>query len=90
MVKAGELFKRGSAEEAGPILHVYLESAGHEHPGVTEPAAALHPALIDNNEEFRDLDSVLGLKPIRVTWLAPGTFRQYREERLRREQTWDN
>lgn len=69
------------ANEVGPILHVYLESAGHEHPGVTEAAATLHQALIDNNEEFRDLDSMLGLKPIRVTWLAPGTFRQYREEK---------
>jgi len=72
------------------ITDPFYSSSKQKHEGVTEPAAALHPALIDNNEEFRDLDSVLGLKPIRITWLAPGTFRQYREERLRREQTWDN
>ncbi len=69
------------SDGVAPTLHVYLESAGDEHPDAEEAAAALHQALIKNDEEFRDLDTMLGLKPIRITWLAPGTFRQYREEK---------
>lgn len=69
------------SDGATPTLHVYLEPPGDVHPDAEETAAALHQALVENDEEFRDLDSMLGLKPIRITWLAPGTFQQYREEK---------
>ena len=68
------------SDDAGPTLHIYLEPASDEHPSAAEAANALHQVLVENDEEYSALDNTLGLKPVRISWLAPGTFQQYGQE----------
>ncbi len=64
-----------------PNVHIYVE-AGED---VEEAAASarLHQNLKDLDPPYRDLESMLGLKPLRVSLLAPGTFQRYYQERRR-------
>lgn len=64
-----------------PALRICLEPASEDHPDAEEAAAALHKTLMECDEDYHNLDAMLGLKPVRITWLAPGTFRQYRREK---------
>jgi hypothetical protein len=68
---------RKESEEDMAVLRFYLESENGSRPD--EMAEHIHQALAENNFNYRDLDSMLGLRPIRVTKLASGTFRAYYE-----------
>ena len=71
-------YKESSSE--GPTLNICLEQRDGETTDTEEAAEALHQALIKNDDDYGNMDSMLGLKPVRVIWLAPGTFQQYMEE----------
>ena len=68
------------AEDSTPILHLYLERAGEGR--AEEWAEALHYHLQEVDAPYRDMAMMLGLYPVRVTFLTPGTFRAYQAEAL--------
>ena len=39
------------------------------------------PKTVDT--DYKDIDSYLGLQPVRVTLLSPGTFQRYTEEKIK-------
>ena len=41
----------------------------------------MHRALGDFDSFYKDLDSMLGIRPVRVTSLTPGTFDRYYTEK---------
>jgi len=58
-----------------PIMHLYIEfKDGHITEGVDE---ALHMALKDVDPFYRDLETMLGIRPLRVTTLPPGAFDRF-------------
>ena len=58
-----------------PVLHLYLEGAGQADP--TEVAEQLHQSLTELDPSYRDLATMLKLRPVRVSLLAPGSLRTY-------------
>jgi phenylacetate-coenzyme A ligase PaaK-like adenylate-forming protein len=68
---------RKEGENGAAILRFYIEPSGSDLP--EDLAERIHQALARKNENFSDLESMLGLRPIRVTRLASGSFRAYYE-----------
>jgi hypothetical protein len=62
----------------GSLLHLYVEPAGEWN--VATFREAVHENLKRLNRFYADLESMLGARPLRVTLLAPGTFRAYAME----------
>ena len=63
------------------VLHLYLEPEEEWHNGTTplEVGAAIHERLKRLDAPYRDLEVMLGLKPLEVTILPHGSFRRYSE-----------
>jgi hypothetical protein len=56
-------------------LHLYIELK--EALSAEEVAEAVHQALVSLNPFYKDLVRFLGIRPVHVTLLPPGTFRRY-------------
>ena len=65
-----------------PVLHLYLEPEEEWRNGTTpsEVGAAIHEQLKNLDGPYKDLEVMLGLKPLEVTILPHGSFRRYAEE----------
>jgi hypothetical protein len=70
--------KEATAKE--PVLHLYLEPA-EEGSNAAGVADRIHGCLKEIDAPYRELEEITGLKPLKVTLLAKGTFRRYFEER---------
>jgi hypothetical protein len=70
---------RREVDGSGPVLHLYAETS------VTAPDSdlveRLHASLIRNDPLYADLESMLGMSPLRFTRLSAGTFDRFYEER---------
>lgn len=60
-------------------LRLYLELKEHREASEIERLVDLQLKTIDI--DYRDIDTMLGLQPVRVTLLSPGTFQRYYEEK---------
>ena len=63
-----------------PVLHLYLETRADGH----DPAGAqalVHERLKELDPPYRDLEQMAGIRPLQVTFLSPGTFSRYFQER---------
>jgi hypothetical protein len=63
-----------------PILHLYLETKGDVH-DVSRIQATIHEQLKLADQHYRNLEEMVGIKPLVVTLLSPGTFTRYLQER---------
>jgi hypothetical protein len=63
----------------GPLLQVYLELKTGARP--EDLQARVHNNLKTLNPFYADLETMLGIRPLRVTLLKPGTFAAYYAER---------
>jgi hypothetical protein len=70
---------RKEYEQNEPVLHLYIELK--EEIEVTELEKLIHEQLANLNRDYRDLESMLGIRPLRVTLLPAGSFQRYYEER---------
>ena len=70
-------------EHAGtdPILRVYMERNGSSEEDIE---VALHRSLLDRDSYYRDLQEMLGVRPLRIASVEPGTFRAYAAARRAR------
>ncbi|MFC1925753.1 GH3 auxin-responsive promoter family protein [Chloroflexota bacterium] len=69
---------RKEAVDEKPVLHIYMElKEGNNGVSNEQVTAILHEQLgkVDNN--YADLENLLDLRPLKVTLLQKGTFRQY-------------
>jgi len=66
-------------KEAGekPVLHLYLELEENGHMDAMQLAVDIHDKLRKLDSDYADLEDLLGLKPIKVTLLPDGTFKEY-------------
>lgn len=71
---------RKEYQENQPILNLYIELKDPA-PSHSEAMERIHVKLKELNEPYRDLETMGGLKPLKVTPLAKGTFSRYFEER---------
>jgi len=70
---------RKEIDAEGPLLHIYLELK--KAAPVDDVQARIHENLKKHNPFYSDLESVLGIRPLRVTLLQPGALRAYTLER---------
>ena len=59
------------------ILHLYLELKGNGHMSPQQVMATVHEQLKRLDAPYADLELLLGLKPLEVTLLPPGSFHRY-------------
>jgi phenylacetate-coenzyme A ligase PaaK-like adenylate-forming protein len=62
------------------LLRLYLELKEKKEAADVENMIDKQIKLIDT--DYKDIDSYLGLQPVRVTLLSPGTFQRYTEEKV--------
>lgn len=67
--------------EGKPVLHIYVEARNGTHDD--QLSDRLHNNLKALDPAYSDLESMLGLSPLRVTVLAPGSFKLYYEGKRR-------
>jgi hypothetical protein len=65
-----------------PLLHFYGETRNRYD--ATEAARKLHDSLKAIDSFYRDLESMLEIRPLRMTLVPPGTFDRYYDEMQRR------
>ena len=68
---------RRELEGIVPELHLYAESS--REVGVNEAVGRLDKALRDTDPGYSDLESMLGIRPLKLTFLTRGTFDRYFE-----------
>ena len=68
--------KQYGQDHGGPTLHLCIEGLDREAERV---AVELDEALIETNEEYANFHAIMGVNPIRVSILAPGTYEKYFE-----------
>lgn len=63
-----------------PILQIYLEPRqdGNDPEKIRQ---LIHDQLKKNDRSYRDLEEMVGIRPLRITLLARGTFSRYLQER---------
>ncbi|MEE9202155.1 MAG: GH3 auxin-responsive promoter family protein, partial [Dehalococcoidia bacterium] len=62
-----------------PVLHLYLELRDEEQRSSQELAEAIHEQLKRLNTPYAEMEAMLGLRPVQVTLLQPGSFKRYLE-----------
>jgi hypothetical protein len=67
---------RKEYEGTNLLLHLYLEPKDGPV-DVVQARDRIHQALMEIDPDYADLQSMLGLDPLRLTLLSPGTFRRY-------------
>ena len=68
---------RKEVDGEAPVLHLYLES----HATNGELASRIEASLKEVDPFFNDLETMLEIRPLRLTNLAPGTFQRYYDEK---------
>ena len=66
-----------------PVLHLYI-SLGNGRDGMSEEkvAKAIHKQLCNMDKDYGDLETMLDLKPLKVTLIPSSTFREYISKQL--------
>ncbi|MFC1935573.1 GH3 auxin-responsive promoter family protein [Chloroflexota bacterium] len=72
-----EWVARREAHEDIPILHIYLELADNGHHSAEDLTEAIHRQLKALDRPYSEIEELLGLKPLKVTLLPRGAFRNY-------------
>ncbi|MBI4305212.1 MAG: GH3 auxin-responsive promoter family protein [Chloroflexi bacterium] len=72
--------KREMSDEI-PLLHFYGETRRDYDPA--EAARKLHEQIKQIDSFYRDLETMLEIRPLRMTLLAPGTFDRYYDEKMK-------
>ena len=77
----GSWTARTESRDGKPILHLYAEADD----GIVQAEAEdkLHMALRAEDDFYRDLEDMLGIRPLEITLLPSGTWDRYYDSRLR-------
>jgi hypothetical protein len=70
---------RKENEQNQPIIRIYIELK--EKMEAKEVERLIHQELIAINRDYEDLESTLGIQPLRVTILPAGSFKRYYERK---------
>jgi hypothetical protein len=70
---------RKEYEQNQPIINLYIEIK--EEMEAKEVERLIHQELVTINRDYEDLESTLGIRPLRVTILPVGSFKRYYEQK---------
>jgi hypothetical protein len=77
----GSWTARTEQRDGKPILHLYAEANDEIAQGDAEDK--IHNALRDEDDFYRDLEDMLGIRPLEITLLPSGTWDRYYDDRLK-------
>ena len=80
-IKYTDWMVRKERGETSPILHFYIELVD-SHYDEGKITTEIHENLKKLHSAYQDLEEMVGIKPVRITVLAPGTFKSYTGERI--------
>jgi hypothetical protein len=69
------------SRDGKPILHLYAEANEEISQSLAEDK--IHSALRDEDDFYRDLEDMLGIRPLEITLLPSGTWDRYYDDRLK-------
>jgi hypothetical protein len=78
-IKYEDWSARKEYERDKPILRLYIEPMDTMDTKVLEEL--INQELIKLLKDYRDLESMLGIKPLKITILPPGSFRNYFQDK---------
>jgi hypothetical protein len=78
-IKNEDWSTRKEYDEDKPIIRLYIELK--EESDVKELERLIHQELLSLNRNYEDLESMLGIQPLRVTVLPKGSFQRYYNEK---------
>ena len=70
---------RKEYEQNKPVLHLYIELK--ERIEVKELESLIHQEMANLDPNYRDLEDLAGIRPLRVTTLSEGSFKRYYQEK---------
>ena len=73
-IPVAEWTARSESVGGRPILHFYAEATG---PIAEDVAEQLHETLLELDPFYKDLEQMLGIRPVKVTLLPNGTWDRY-------------
>jgi hypothetical protein len=68
---------RKELDENSPRLHIYIEPIGEQVSSTEEIRVALDEKLSANFRDYQDMKDMLGMDPLTVTMVPPGSFEAY-------------
>lgn len=80
-IRYGAWTARKEFNQETPVLHIYVELP-HDYPP-DEFEQKMHQSLKSVDPFYQDLETMLGIHPLRATLLPLGTFDRFYERRLR-------
>jgi len=78
-IKHEDWSARKEYEQDKAIIRLYIELK--EENEAQEVEILVHQKLVDIDNDYRDLGSMLGIRPLRVSLLPAGSFQQYYEKK---------
>jgi len=78
-IKYDDWTARKEYEQDKPVVRLYIEP--RQEVEVTELERLIHQKLVTINPDYRDLESMLGIQPLRVMLLPQGSFQRYYKEK---------
>lgn len=78
-IKYEDWSARKEYEQGKPVVRLYIELRETKEAGDLE--RLVHQELLRLNRDYKDAEEMLGMKPLRVTILPPGSFQRYYENR---------
>jgi len=78
-IKYEDWSARKEYEQNDPILRLYIEL--REEIEAAEVERLIHRELVSINPDYRDLENMVGIRPLRVTLLPAGSFTRYYEKK---------
>src|SRR4030042_802376 len=78
-IKHEEWSARKEYEQDKTIIRLYIELK--EKNEAQEGERLIHKKLVDIDHDYRDLESMLGIRPLRVSLLPAGSFQRYYEKK---------
>jgi hypothetical protein len=78
----GSWTARTEQRDGKSILHLYAEATDEIAQGDAEEK--IHNALREEDDFYRDLEDMLGIRPLEITLLPSGTWDRYYDDRLKK------
>jgi len=80
-IKYGDWTARKENDRDEPVLHIYIEP--REDISRDEVARLIHQQLRTTDANYMNLEDMLGIRPLRVTLVPVGSFRNFYEAKQR-------
>ncbi len=80
-LQIGSWTARTESRDGKPILHLYAEA--EDIVAQADAEKKIHTALREEDDFYRDLEDMLGIRPLEITLLPTGTWDRYYDNRLK-------